>query len=72
MKLPRSVDRPDRLPRVVLISDCWVRTHPLAVGLFIVTRFTELLGGLVSVRSRLGRGTCFSLTVPGDGTNSRG
>jgi signal transduction histidine kinase len=34
------------------------------LGLFIVKRFTELLGGEVSVRSQLGRGTCFTVTIP--------
>lgn len=34
------------------------------LGLFIVKRFTELLGGDVTVRSQLGRGTCFSVTLP--------
>ena len=29
-----------------------------------VKRFTELLGGNVTVRSQLGRGTCFSVTLP--------
>ncbi|MBI4515002.1 MAG: HAMP domain-containing histidine kinase [Deltaproteobacteria bacterium] len=34
------------------------------VGLFIVKRFTELLGGTVSVQSQLGRGTAFVVSLP--------
>jgi signal transduction histidine kinase len=34
------------------------------LGLFIVKRFTELLGGSISVQSELGRGTRFVATIP--------
>lgn len=40
------------------------RAGGCGLGLFIVKRFTELLGGEVGVQSEVGRGTCFSLTVP--------
>jgi signal transduction histidine kinase len=36
MKLPFTVESLDRLPRVVLVTERWVRTHPLVVGLFTV------------------------------------
>ncbi len=34
------------------------------IGLYIVRRYCELLGGNVSVTSELGRGTCFTVTLP--------
>ncbi len=40
------------------------RTKGLGLGLAIVRRLAELLGLSISLRSRVGRGTVFSLTVP--------
>jgi signal transduction histidine kinase/CheY-like chemotaxis protein len=40
------------------------RTKGLGLGLAIVRRLAELLGHAVKVRSRLGRGTAFSVVVP--------
>jgi PAS domain S-box-containing protein len=34
------------------------------IGLYIVRRYCELLGGRVDVESALGRGTCFTVTLP--------
>jgi len=34
------------------------------IGLYIVRRYCELLGGRVEVESTLGRGTCFTVTLP--------
>ena len=42
------------------------RTHGLGLGLAIVNRIAELIGAVLRVRSRVGRGTCFSVTVPFD------
>ncbi len=40
------------------------RSQGLGLGLSIVKRVMRLLGGTVSVRSTLGRGSCFSITLP--------
>ena len=37
----------------------------MGLGLAIVARSVRLLGGDISVRSRLGSGTCFTLSLPG-------
>ena len=55
--VPHVFDRFSRAPGTQ-------RTRGFGLGLFIVKRFTELLNGEVAVRSELGQGTCFSLTVP--------
>jgi len=34
------------------------------IGLYIVSRYCELLGGCVEVESEIGRGTCFTVTLP--------
>lgn len=34
------------------------------IGLYIVRRYCELLGGRVDVESAIGRGTCFTVTLP--------
>ncbi|MEO6029474.1 MAG: ATP-binding protein [Candidatus Binatia bacterium] len=34
------------------------------IGLYIVSRYCELLGGRVEVESEVGRGTCFTVTLP--------
>ncbi len=34
------------------------------IGLYIVRRYCEILGGSVSVESELGRGTCFTVSLP--------
>jgi signal transduction histidine kinase/CheY-like chemotaxis protein len=39
------------------------RDKGLGLGLAIVSRLAQLLGGRVSVRSQLGRGSCFSIRV---------
>jgi len=40
------------------------RNNGLGLGLAIVMRLSNLLGGKVSVRSRAGAGSCFSLVIP--------
>jgi PAS domain S-box-containing protein len=40
------------------------RSQGLGLGLSIVERAMRLLGGTVTVRSRLGSGSCFSITLP--------
>jgi signal transduction histidine kinase/CheY-like chemotaxis protein len=34
------------------------------LGLYIVKKFTEILGGKVTVTSKLGQGSCFTITIP--------
>jgi signal transduction histidine kinase len=40
------------------------RRDGFGIGLFIVKRFTELLGGSITVQSEVGRGTRFEATIP--------
>jgi signal transduction histidine kinase len=36
----------------------------MGVGLFIVKKFTEMLGGMVTVESELNKGSTFTVTIP--------
>jgi signal transduction histidine kinase len=36
------------------------------LGLYIVKKFTELLGGKVAVKSEIGKGSCFTVKIPAE------
>jgi two-component system sensor histidine kinase/response regulator len=38
----------------------------VGIGLYIVKKYTDLLGGEVEAKSALGKGTTFTLTIPVD------
>jgi len=53
-------------------NDARQRSHGLGLGLSIVQRLVEQLGGAVSVRSTPGTGTCFEVAVPAAATPPEG
>ena len=40
----------------------------VGIGLYIVKKYTDLLGGEIQAKSALGKGTTFTLTIPADST----
>jgi two-component system sensor histidine kinase/response regulator len=38
----------------------------VGIGLYIVKKYTDLLGGEIEAKSALGKGTTFTLTIPVD------
>ena len=42
------------------------RYEGAGLGLYIVKKFTELLGGRVSVQSEIEKGSCFTVTIPAE------
>jgi signal transduction histidine kinase len=42
------------------------RYEGAGLGLYIVKKFTELLGGRVSVKSEIEKGSCFTVTIPAE------
>ena len=44
------------------------RHEGLGIGLFIVKKFTEMLGGSIDVKSEPGKGSCFTVTLPAEVT----
>lgn len=47
------------------------RFEGVGVGLYIVKKFTELLGGSIDVQSEEGKGSCFVVRIPADLTAER-
>jgi signal transduction histidine kinase len=47
------------------------RFEGVGVGLYIVKKFTELLGGSIEVQSEEGKGSCFVVRIPDDLTAER-
>jgi signal transduction histidine kinase len=47
------------------------RFEGVGVGLYIVKKFTELLGGRIEVQSEEGKGSCFVVRIPDDLTAER-
>jgi len=58
---------PDALPHVFSrfyrVSTA-TQVPGFGLGLFIVQRFVDMLGGTVTVASDVGKGTCFTVTIP--------
>jgi signal transduction histidine kinase len=40
----------------------------VGIGLYIVKKYTDLLGGEIEAKSALGKGTTFTLTIPAEST----
>ena len=43
----------------------WAEGSGRGLGLWIASRFAQLLGGGLDIRARAGRGSCFSIALPG-------